>query len=69
MADSTSQLAQLSPRTVPIIKNPRMGLRFNLLNMGMTALVTISMIRVSSLAPGQDREEGSMSQFQSSDNG
>lgn len=39
------------PSTVPISKKPRIGLRFSLLKIGITALVTTSMIRVSSLAP------------------
>ena len=42
---------QCLPSTVPMSKKPRMGLRFSLLKIGMTALVTTSMIRVSSLAP------------------
>lgn len=40
-----------SPRTVPISRKPKMGLRFSLLNIGITALVTMSMMRVSSFAP------------------
>ena len=40
-----------SPSTVPISRKPRIGLKFSLLNIGITALVTMSMISVSSLAP------------------
>ena len=48
-----SQRIADSPSTVPMSKKPNIGLKFSLLNIGITALVTISMINVSSLAPEQ----------------
>jgi hypothetical protein len=45
------QPKQDGPRMVPMRRNPSIGDRFMRLNTGMTALVTISIISVSSLAP------------------
>ena len=45
-----------SPKTVPIIRNPKIGLKFNLLKIGITALVTINIIRVSNFAPKRKRK-------------